>query len=113
MIKLGMPRSSGLSLPLGRRPYCRPRQSAKPLVMRSRTRSALVTALSAAGILCAWFLLKGPAVGSPGAVPNEPRRVLPAPEPPFRGKIGRTAADSKPDFPKEVQAPPGAPNVLL
>src|SRR5215468_10657429 len=39
--------------------------------------------------------------------------VLPHPEPTFKGKIGRTVKDSKPDFPKEVQAPPGAPNVLL
>src|SRR5262245_17669834 len=38
---------------------------------------------------------------------------LPKPEPQFQGKIGRTAKDSKPDFPKGVEAPPGAPNVLL
>jgi arylsulfatase len=41
------------------------------------------------------------------------RSVLPKPEPPFRGKIARTVKDSIPDFPKEVQAPKGAPNVLL
>lgn len=41
------------------------------------------------------------------------RSVLPIPEPPFKGKIGRTAADSTPDFPKGVEAPKGAPNVLL
>src|SRR5512133_3963874 len=39
--------------------------------------------------------------------------VLPKPQPPFHGKIGRTVKDSVPDFPKEVQAPKGAPNVLL
>jgi hypothetical protein len=39
--------------------------------------------------------------------------VLPKPEPPFQGKIGRTAKDSKPDFPKGVEAPKGAPNILL
>jgi arylsulfatase len=39
--------------------------------------------------------------------------VLPRPEPPFQGKIGRTAKDSTPDFPKGVEAPAGAPNVLL
>jgi hypothetical protein len=32
-------------------------------------------------------------------------QVLPQPEPPFRGKIGRTVKDSTPDFPKEVEAP--------
>jgi len=39
--------------------------------------------------------------------------VLPKPETPFHGKIGRTAKDSTPDFPKGVEAPKGAPNVLL
>jgi len=39
--------------------------------------------------------------------------VLPQPPQPFKGKIGRTAKDSIPDFPKEVSAPPGAPNILL
>jgi len=39
--------------------------------------------------------------------------VLPRPEPPFHGKIGRTVKESTPDFPKAVEAPEGAPNVLL
>jgi arylsulfatase len=39
--------------------------------------------------------------------------VLPRPEPPFKGEIGRTALESRPDFPKEVTPPKGAPNVLL
>jgi arylsulfatase len=39
--------------------------------------------------------------------------VLPKPEPPFQGKIGRTVKDSTPDFPKSVEAPSGAPNILL
>jgi hypothetical protein len=38
---------------------------------------------------------------------DPPRNVLPVPEPPFQGKIGRTVKDSTPDFPKEVQAPKG------
>jgi arylsulfatase len=38
---------------------------------------------------------------------------LPRPEPPFKGLIDRNALTSKPDFPKEVKAPKGAPNVLL
>jgi arylsulfatase A-like enzyme len=46
----------------------------------------------------------------PAAVSQE---VLPRPEPRFLGRIGRTAAESVPDFPKEVQAPRNAPNVLL
>jgi Sulfatase len=39
--------------------------------------------------------------------------ILPKPEPPFHGKIGRTAKDSTPDFPKSVEAPAEAPNILL
>src|SRR5215472_1626443 len=39
--------------------------------------------------------------------------VLPKPEPAFGGKIGRTVKESTPDFPKGVEAPKGAPNVLL
>ena len=39
--------------------------------------------------------------------------VLPKPEPPFEGKIERTVKGSTPDFPKGVEAPAGAPNVLL
>jgi arylsulfatase len=41
------------------------------------------------------------------------QEVLPHPEPAFHGVIGRTLKDSKSDFPKEVQAPAGAPNILL
>ena len=39
--------------------------------------------------------------------------VLPYPDPQFKGVIGRTTEDSKPDFPQPVSAPEGAPNVLL
>jgi arylsulfatase len=38
---------------------------------------------------------------------------LPRAEEPFQGTVGSTAAESKADFPKEVQAREGAPNVLL
>ncbi|OYW24138.1 MAG: arylsulfatase [Planctomycetales bacterium 12-60-4] len=41
------------------------------------------------------------------------RNVLPIPEPQFKGKIGRTVKASESDFPKSVEAPKGAPNVLL
>jgi arylsulfatase len=39
--------------------------------------------------------------------------VLPRPPQPFKGKISRNAKDSTPDFPKGIEAPKGAPNVLL
>jgi arylsulfatase len=41
------------------------------------------------------------------------QEVLPDPPQPFKGKIGRTAKESTPDFPKAITAPKGAPNVLL
>ena len=39
--------------------------------------------------------------------------ALPYPEPQFQGKIERLAKDSVPDFPKAVEPPQNAPNVLL
>ncbi|MEZ5865190.1 MAG: hypothetical protein R3D25_14415 [Geminicoccaceae bacterium] len=40
--------------------------------------------------------------------------ALPIPPAPFSGKIGRTAAESTPDFPKDVvESCAGAPNILL
>ena len=44
---------------------------------------------------------------------SAPENVLPRPEAPFKGKIGRTVRESTPDFPAGVQAPKAAPNVLL
>jgi arylsulfatase len=41
------------------------------------------------------------------------QEVLPRPEPPFKGHIGRTVQESTKDFPQEVTAPEGAPNILL
>jgi arylsulfatase len=53
--------------------------------------------------------------GVPRAVAAETSNgtVLPRPQPPFEGKIGRTVKDSTPDFPKAYEAPPGSPNILL
>lgn len=50
----------------------------------------------------------------PGVVnPSGAREILPKPDPPFKGHIGRTVKDSTPDFPKGLEAPKDAPNVLL
>ena len=53
------------------------------------------------------------ALGAAIALPAGAQEVLPKPEQPYKGKIGRTAAESTPDFPKPLAAPKGAPNVLL
>lgn len=55
----------------------------------------------------------GLVLGAAIALVGRAQEVLPKPEQPFRGKIGRTAAESTPDFPKPLEAPKGAPNVLL
>src|ERR1039457_2648985 len=59
------------------------------------------------------FSLQALVLGVAIALPAVAQDVLPYPQQPFKGKIGRTAADSTPDFPKDVHAPKGAPNVLL
>jgi arylsulfatase A-like enzyme len=66
----------------------------------SSAKAALASALG-------WPLLAGSAMRA-GA-----QEALPRAEPPFRGTIGRTTRESKPDFPAEAQAPKGAPNILL
>ena len=48
-----------------------------------------------------------------GDAPSAAQNILPRPAEPFTGKIGTTYADSTPAFPKPVEAPAGAPNVLL
>jgi arylsulfatase len=81
-----------------------------------RTRTILAgAAVLAAGALLGWLAASGPLASSYAQqkpLPTNPT-ILPRPEPPFQGKIGRTVKDSVSDFPKEVQAPKGAPNVLL
>ncbi len=42
-----------------------------------------------------------------------PGNVLPVPPAPFKGTIGLRTKDSKSDFPQPVQAPKGAPNIVL
>jgi hypothetical protein len=50
---------------------------------------------------------------SPASTPGTPS-VLPRPDFHFPGNVGRTFADSDPaQFPQPVQAPKGAPNVVL
>ena len=41
------------------------------------------------------------------------RTSLPIPQPAFKGKVGLKPSDSVKDFPAEVRAPEGAPNVLI
>jgi len=62
------------------------------------------TALAAIGaMLLAGALAKGAAA----------QDAVPVPPAPFKGQIGLSAKDSKPDFPQPVQAPKAAPNIVL
>jgi arylsulfatase A-like enzyme len=69
-------------------------------------KNACITNTLATALVCALALL-GVSISAFA------QDVLPRPEQPFKGHIGRTAKDSKVDFPKEVEAPKGAPNILV
>ncbi|MEH1768852.1 MAG: arylsulfatase [Nostoc sp.] len=60
----------------------------------------------ALSFLVVLFTFTGPALAATS-------KVLPIPEDSFKGKIGITYKDSKPDFPSSITAPAQAPNVLL
>lgn len=47
------------------------------------------------------------------AVSETEAQVLPQPDPPFQGKVDINPGDSTPDWPKPVNAPDGAPNIVL
>ncbi|MGB8330867.1 MAG: arylsulfatase, partial [Polyangiales bacterium] len=44
---------------------------------------------------------------------SQNREKIPIPDPVFKGKIGKTYEDSTPDYPRPIEAPKDAPNVLL
>ena len=71
---------------------------------RAKTRHYVRSAMLSTSLSC--LILAAPDLAAA-------QEVLPRPEQPFKGSIGRTAADSIKDFPQEVKAPEGAPNVLL
>jgi arylsulfatase A-like enzyme len=48
-----------------------------------------------------------------GLLPVDAQTQLPQPDPPFEGKVAETYQDSTPSYPLPVEAPEGAPNVLL
>jgi arylsulfatase A-like enzyme len=73
------------------------------------------------GSMLGWLAASGPMTqaqeqASPTKGSDKPTGgsdVLPRPEPPFRGHVGRTAKESTKDFPTEVAAPKGTPNILV
>src|SRR5215831_9793446 len=86
----------------------------------SRRTTLAAAAMLVAGAVLGWLGATGKLAGivhaqNRAAVAQSPggSDVLPRPPEPFKGKIGRKASESTPDFPKAVEAPKGAPNVLL
>jgi arylsulfatase A-like enzyme len=81
--------------------------------MRSRIIFLTVLALRASAI--AWLATSGQPVDVYAQDTTAPSadKQLPKPVPAFKGKIGATFEDSTEDYPQPVQAPKGAPNVLL
>ncbi len=87
--------------------------------MRKKT-NLMAAGLLAAGALTWWLATSS---GLPGSLRAQDRpqtksaagvsTALPYPDAPFRGVMGETVKESRPDFPKQVAAPAGAPNVLL
>src|SRR5262245_21866961 len=88
--------------------------------MRTRTTRAASTVLTV-GALLGWLTASGrltPALAQDKKLDPAPTgstpSVLPRPDFHFPGNVGRTYLDSDPpQFPQPVQAPKGAPNVVL
>ena len=76
-------------------------------MMRSRPLGTIF-----AGLTVAFIAAGGPMASAQESLPRD-GSVLPIPDPPFEGKIGRTIEESVPDYPQPVRPPKGAPNVLL
>ena len=77
--------------------------------MKHKLFASGLSLLMAAALAGAFLTGCGPSESRTGTA----QQTLPRPEPEFKGKMSRTAKDSTPDFPKEVQAPQDAPNILL
>jgi arylsulfatase len=82
--------------------------------MHTRSRAAVVGVAASLMLGSHIAMTQAPAQApTKPQTPARPQVILPQPEPPFKGKIGRTVEQSKSDFPKEVSAPSDAPNILL
>src|SRR5262245_35900549 len=87
--------------------------------MRPRMTLAAATVL-AAGALLGWLAASGGLATNLYAQDKQAEKpptggspILPVPDVPFGGVIGRKASESKSAFPSGAAAPKGAPNILL
>ncbi|MDA8325238.1 MAG: sulfatase-like hydrolase/transferase [Nitrospiraceae bacterium] len=84
--------------------------------MKRNTINTTLTLALGAAVAATAAAQAADSIAPPGQGPEARRgTVLPAPAPPFRGKIGRTYknSDSRPDKIPATRAPEGAPNVLV
>lgn len=85
--------------------------------LRRTTWTAIAAALCAQTVSFESLAAPAPESGAPGSSNGSrasfDRTVLPIPRAPFTGRIGKTAEQSIGHFRQRVQAPAGAPNVLL
>ncbi|MDX2135982.1 MAG: arylsulfatase [Saprospiraceae bacterium] len=63
--------------------------------------------------LMGFFILTGCGPSEPTSRDNTSGNQIPKPDPAFGGKVGSTYEASVADFPKQLKAPAGAPNVLI
>lgn len=89
-----------------------PRELLKKAKLHMRTKVYLFILLTLGGAF-GWLVATGQFTQAQAPTTSGGSVVLPRPQQTFKGKIGRTAKDSTPDFPKAITAPKGAPNVLL
>jgi arylsulfatase A-like enzyme len=84
---------------------------------RNRTGTTATVLLTAAAACAAPGLAQAQQIygtpGSPSATTTIQGDQIPAPPQTFKGKIGKTAQESKPYWPARIVPPKGAPNVLL
>jgi len=88
------------------------RKNVKQLTAFASTGAMLIGTMGASASLAMAGEITG-VPGSPSATTTIDGKQLPPPPQKFEGKIGRTAAESKPYWPARVAPPKGAPNVLL
>ena len=84
---------------------------------RNRTGTTATALLTAAAACAAPGFAQAQQIygtpGSPSATTTIQGEQIPAPPQKFKGKIGKTAPESKPYWPARIVPPKGAPNVLL
>jgi arylsulfatase len=81
--------------------------------MPKRTRFSRGSAVGLATLIGCIGMGARSSADKPSGDPAPPGLAIPAPDPHFQGIAQRTLAGSKPDYPAPIQAPSGAPNIVV